>query len=143
MIQVDFYILKPDYPKDMYQFTCSLVEKIYTQGLRSYIHLGSDNEAEHINQLLWTFRQGSFIPHGLLGSTDQKITPVLLGTQQCPDGNIEVLVNLTYQIPESFEHFHRIAEVINQDPERLNAGRERFRRYRELGHTLKTHEMTK
>jgi DNA polymerase-3 subunit chi len=142
MNQVDFYILKPGYPKELYRFVCQLIEQVYGQGRRIYVNLGQDAEARHLDQLLWNYREGSFVPHGLLSEADPKITPVLLGSGWDPIDENDVLITLAPVAPEFFRRFQRVAEIIDQDPERLRAGRERYRWYRDLGCDLRVHEMT-
>ncbi len=78
MTQVDFYILKSD-AGNRHGFACRLADKVYEQGRRIYIHAGSQAEAELLDRLLWTFRENSFIPHGIAGQTDPAVTPVLVG----------------------------------------------------------------
>jgi DNA polymerase-3 subunit chi len=142
MTQVDFYILKPSYPKNLHQFACQLLEKIYNQQLRAYVCTENEQETKFFDQLLWTFRAGSFIPHGLLGEADPVMTPILLGYGQHCDAAHEVLLNLSSTIPEFFNLYQRIVEIVDQAPQRLQQSRERYRRYRDLGYTLKTHEIT-
>jgi DNA polymerase-3 subunit chi len=142
MTQLDFYILTVDYPGDRYQFACRLTEKAYGQGHRIYLHAGSMGEVQHLDRLLWTFRDGSFVPHGQLGEADPRLTPVLLGCQRDPTGEEDVLINLTPEVPDFFSRFQRVAEIIDSDPERRRTGRERFRHYREGGYPLRTHELS-
>lgn len=142
MIQVDFYVLKPSYPKDWYYFACQLLEKIYTQQRRVYVCASSAQEAEYLNRMLWTFRSGSFIPHGLLATADANLNPILLGLNPQCDTVHDVLLNLAPTVPEFFDLYQRVLEIVDQNPERLQSSRERFRHYRELGCDLKTHELT-
>jgi len=142
MTRLDFYILKAPYPGDRYQFACRLTAKVYGQGHRIYLHADSDGEIRHLDRLLWTFRDGSFVPHGLLGEADPRLTPVLLGSRRDPAGEDEVLINIAPEVPDFFSRFQRVAEIVDADPERLRAGRERFRFYRERGYPLRTHELS-
>jgi DNA polymerase-3 subunit chi len=141
MTQVDFYILGETARANRYQFTCRLTEKIYLQGLRVYIHLGSTEDLRHLDRLLWTFRDGSFIPHGILGNADANVTPVLLGAGEQAGAEDSVLINLAPAVPDFFSRFARVAEIIDQDPQVRQAGRARFRFYRDRGYPLDTHEM--
>ena len=142
MTQVDFYIISPQMPDDRYQFTCRLVDKVYGQGHRIYIHTGSDGEVRHLDRLLWTFRDQSFIPHGPAESADPELTPVLLGSGEAPEQEDDVLINLAAEVPEFFSRFGRIAEIIDSDPEVKRVGRTRFRFYKDRGYPLKTHQLT-
>ena len=78
MARIDFYTLDPDSPGDRYLLTCRLVERVREEGLRVLIHCPDQERARHLDRLLWTYRQDSFIPHGLVGQTDPVLTPVLI-----------------------------------------------------------------
>jgi len=139
--RVDFYILGDQVREDRYLYACRLVEKVYGLGRRIYIHAGSDAEVRHLDRLLWTFREQSFIPHGPMGRTDPQLTPVLLGCQGDPQGEDDVLVNLAPEVPGFFSRFDRVAEIMDADPEVRRAGRERFRFYRDRGYPLQDHKI--
>ncbi len=142
MTRVDFYILSEQARSNRYQFACRLVEKICGQDRRVYIHAGSDAEVHHLDRLLWTFREQSFIPHGRLGDADPELTPVLLGWQREPQHEDDVLINLAPEVPEFFSRFDRVAEIMDSDPEVRRAGRERFRFYRDRGYPLQDHKIS-
>ena len=142
MTRVDFYVLSEQSGENRYHFTCRLAEKAYRQGRRVYIHTSSLDEARHLDRLLWTFRDGSFIPHGCLPEADPSVTPVLIGH----DGNVgdeqDVLINLGPEPPAFFSRFERLAEPLDNDPAVKASGRNRFRFYRERGYPLETHTIS-
>ncbi len=140
MTRVDFYVLKSD-TGSRHGIACRLVEKVNDQGRRIYIHTGSQAEAEHLNRLLWTFRENSFIPHGIVGLVDQAVTPVLLGHGPAPEQEQDVLINLAPEVPEFFSRFSRLAEIIDSDQQVKESGRQRYRFYKERGYPLDTHEL--
>jgi DNA polymerase-3 subunit chi len=142
MTRVDFYILTAQARSNRYQFACQLAEKVYKLGRRIYINAGSADEIRHLDRLLWTFRDGSFIPHGVLKEADPALTPVLLGSGHDPDGEDDVLINLAPTPPNFFSRFDRLAEIVDQDPQILAAGRERYRFYRERGYPLNNYQIT-
>ncbi len=142
MTRIDFYILSEQARGNRYQFACRLVDKIYGQGRRVYIHAGSDAEVHHLDRLLWTFREQSFIPHGRLGDADLELTPVLLGWQRDPQHEEDVLINFAPEVPEFFSRFDRVAEIMDSDPEVRRAGRARFRFYRDRGYPLENHKIS-
>jgi DNA polymerase-3 subunit chi len=53
----------------------------------------------------------------------------------------QVLINFTDVLPEGFERFQRVVELVDQHPEGLVKSRERFRQYRERGLTPETHKL--
>jgi DNA polymerase IIIc chi subunit len=52
-----------------------------------------------------------------------------------------LLVNLTARVPQDFEQYRRIAEIIDADEERRRLGRERFKTYRDLKVAVETHQL--
>ena len=142
MTQVDFYVLSESASGDRYQLACRLVEKIYRQGRRILIQMASDEEAAHLDRLLWTYREGSFLPHGRTDKVDCTVTPILINRTQDPGDEHDVLINLCPETPEFFSRFERVAELIDHDPLVKQAGRQRFRFYRDRGYPLNNHEIS-
>lgn len=141
MTRVDFYILSEQSSENRYHFACRLAEKAYRQGRRVYIHTASPDEARHLDRLLWTFRDGSFVPHGCLPEADPAVTPVLIGHDGNAGDEQDVLINLGAEPPAFFSRFERVAEPLDNDPAVKASGRDRFRYYRERGYPLETHNI--
>jgi len=142
MTRIDFYVPQEVAEGGRYALACRLVEKAFQQNRRVFIHAPTEEVALHMDRLLWTFRQGSFIPHGLLHRSDASLTPVLISHRGDPDEEQDVLVNLTDQVPPFFSRFERMLEPLDRVPEILAAGRERFRFYRERGYSIEHHEVS-
>jgi DNA polymerase-3 subunit chi len=143
MTQVDFYILGERAAGNRYLLACRLAEKIYHQGRRIFIHTVSAEEARHMDRLLWTFRQGSFVPHAMQEKTDPSMTPVIIGSNGEAGEEHDVMINLAPEVPNFFSRFERVAELIDKEPEIKAAGRARFRFYRDRGYPLNTHDINK
>ncbi len=141
MTQIDFYILseQPAHNRDM--LSCRLAEKVYKLGNRLYIHAASQTEASRVDDLLWTYRDGSFIPHEIYRKGQAMESPVVIGHHEEPDVEADVLINLAADVPLFFSRFERVAEIIGQQDEEKNSGRERYRFYRDRGYALKTHNI--
>lgn len=143
MTRVDFYILPPGDERQRLVFACSLSEKAYRQGLKVYLRAGDDTTARQLDQLLWTFRQGSFVPHAVLEKTDAAENfPVLIGTGPAAPKTTSLTINLAPEFLEEGPNHPRVAELIGHDESSRIAGRARFRRYRELGLSPETHTLT-
>ena len=68
--------------------------------------------------------------------------PVVLSHALEPtDREWDVLINMADDVPEFFSRYHRVAEVVDKETGRRDAGRERFRFYRERGYELHTHNV--
>lgn len=140
MTRVDFYIL-PDDDEDRRQvYLCRLVDKAWRMGNRVWIHVPEDARAEALDERLWTFSEGSFLPHERSGEGADDC-PVILGGGD-PDSARELLVNEDAEVPSFFSRFERVAEVINQDPESKSKGRARYAFYRDRGYELHHHEVS-
>lgn len=141
MPRIDFYLLPDHSPNGRSLLACRLAEKAYGLGHRVYIHAESAEQARALDDLLWTFRQGSFVPHALYPVPDTEPPPVLIGWEEQPDIAAEVLINLTHQAPAFFERFERVAELADQDEQTLINSRERFRFYRDQGYPPQLHKL--
>jgi DNA polymerase-3 subunit chi len=139
MTQVDFYILKDSHPEARPLFTCRLTEKAFMQGHQVYINTESSQQLKQLDDMLWTFRDGSFLPHEQYAAGISARTPILIGHAVEPDGPSDVLVNLSTELLPCFSRFSRVAELVGSDPEQLAAARERYRYYKDRGYTLHTH----
>ncbi|MEN8204383.1 MAG: DNA polymerase III subunit chi [Pseudomonadota bacterium] len=141
MTRVDFYILQDSQPNARQLFACKLTEKAYKQGHKVYINAASNQQLKQLDDLLWTFRDGSFLPHGRYSAADTGEQPVLLGHAIEPDGHSDVLVNLANDIPTFFSRFDRVAELVGSDDAQREAARKRYRFYKDCGYTMNTHRL--
>ena len=139
MPQVDFYVLTNRPQDGRLALACRVIEKAYSRGHRIYVNAESRSQAIQLDELLWTFRQSSFIPHALGWDELADEAPVLIGHERDPERENDVLINFSPTVPEFFERFARVAEVVEKggDP----SGRERYRYYRERGYSPATHKL--
>jgi len=142
MTRIDFYVLPGDDPHNRRLLACRLTEKAYRLGLKVYLHTTSGEEDGIMDDLLWTFRQGSFIPHTVATPAAQhQDIAVVIGHTAPPDDIRDLLINLGQEPPAAFERFERMAELVDQDETLRQSGRRRYRMYKEQGHILETHHL--
>jgi DNA polymerase-3 subunit chi len=141
MTRVDFYLLDHSTEGGRDAAVCKLTHKAFRLGHHVYILTADDNDAQRLDQLLWTFHAGSFIPHGINMQSEDTGLPVLIGKEEPPSAFDDVLITLAPRVPECFSRFQRVAEVVNGDEDDKARGRERFRFYRDRGYTLQTHKL--
>ncbi len=104
MTRVDFYVVADASPEARLQVAARLTEKAHRQGHSLFINTGSESEAAFLDELLWTFRPGSFIPHHSLAEGSEG--PVVLGWGQEPSSHDDVLINLALTpVPSFFSRF--------------------------------------
>jgi DNA polymerase III subunit chi len=141
--RVDFYVLKSAAAQQRWAFACRLTEKAYLRDLRVVIVNDSPADARMLDDLLWTFNERSFIPHQICldEQAPDPATSVYLTALPAASPPADLLVNLTDRLPEQWERYPRIAEIIDAGEERRRLGRERFKSYRDLKVTLETHQL--
>jgi DNA polymerase-3 subunit chi len=137
--RVDFYVLPVSEPHGRLSFACRLAEKAWLGGHKVYLHGEDDAAARSLDELLWSFRDTSFVPHSL--QPGASATPVLIGSGDDPGDHHDVLINLGAAIPEFFSRFERVAEIVLNDPESLRASRARWSFYKDRGYPLEHHDM--
>ena len=139
--RVDFYILDEAAPGSRMTFACRLTEKAYGLGNKVYAHAANERDADQLDTMLWTFRQGSFVPHQLLTQSDNRRAPVSIGTGTDHLTEGDLLINLDDNTPDFAGGFGRVAEIIGGDEASRKAGRERFKHYRDMGIEPETHKI--
>lgn len=64
-----------------------LLDKTLARGWRAIVRSGSSDRLEHLDGWLWSWRDDSFLPHGLAGEPHVARQPVLLTTaEENPNG---------------------------------------------------------
>ena len=138
-MRVDFYVLSEASVPARLTVACRIAEKAYLASQSVLIWHSDRAELEALDERLWTFADTSFVPHEWLGGPE---APVMLGTEP-PAGAVEVLINLglSAEPPPFLERVARVAEIIDGEPLRRDAGRARFKAYRQLGLSPGTHNL--
>jgi DNA polymerase-3 subunit chi len=132
-LRVDFYVMEEAAPAARLKVACRLAEKAYLASQRALIWHTERAELAALDELLWTFADGSFVPHEWLTSNAPAEAPVLLSAGQPPVEPFDFVINLAAEPPPFLQLSRRIAEIIDGDAGRRQAGRARFKAYRELG----------
>ncbi len=144
MSQADFYIMKEAEDEQRFFVACRLTEKAMAQGLKVYIHTASEQSAQDMDDLLWSFKPESFIPHTIVGledNMDDEEIPVLIGYEGNASTKGQLLINLCDKVPDEHENFDRIAEIVPNREEAKAISREHWNTYKTLGFELKHHQM--
>ena len=114
-----------------------LLAKALDAGMRAVVVAGSNERVEALDAALWTFDQGSFLPHGTAddGNADQQ--PVFLTTVEENPNGATLLVCTDGVEPAFLDSFQRCLDLFDgNDEAAVEAARERWRRLKEAGHDL-------
>ena len=139
MPDISFYILSSDEERLRSFFCCQLIEKAYRQGIFCYLLTDSDSQARMLNNLLWTFRPNSFIPHEIYsGELPMMNNIILIGSLAPPDHWKKLVINFSSQKLENLAKIDRLLEIIDNHPQRKQDARNRYRYYQQQGLEIKT-----
>jgi DNA polymerase-3 subunit chi len=140
--RVDFYVLAGHEEPARLKLACRLAEKAYLAGQRVFVRVQDAAQLASFDELLWSFADRSFVPHEPYSEPQQwQDTAVLLGYQHGPQVDYDVLLNLGGEVSTEAEWAARIVEIVDADESRRQAGRVRFRSYRERGLNPQTHHI--
>ena len=142
-LRVDFYIIEDPSSAARLKLACKLAEKAYLAGQTVLVWHTDARELHEFDELLWTFNDGSFVPHEALPNSGAPGTesPVFLSAGVALSANVDIIINLAPELPLSLSWTRRVAEIIDGDDARRRAGRARFKAYRELGVQPASHNL--
>ena len=140
--RVDFYVSSEAGADVRLRLACRITEKAYLAKQKVVVLLDDPESMRRFDELLWTFGDGSFVPHDAVNTASNDCeAPVALTTGPLPPGHADVLINLGGPVPPGFEKFARVAEFLDARPEVRAAGRERFKAYRARSIDPQTHNV--
>jgi len=119
-----------------------LVEKTRERGWRALIRTDSAERASAIDNLLWTYSDGSFLPHALEGEGEAARQPVLIAVEENNANNADVLFLVGGAAPSSWDDpslkaLTRIVLMFDgRDPEMLAVARTAWKDAKAAGHDV-------
>jgi DNA polymerase-3 subunit chi len=109
-----------------------LLEKTIERGWRAVIEVGSAERAAALDTALWTYRDDSFLPHGLAGETTDAEQPVLITTGPENNNSAAVRFFVDRAVPKSAAGYERIVYLFSgHDPDAVTAARAAWRALRD------------
>ena len=139
-MKIDFYILDNADKQKSLLFVCQLIEKIYSQQ-SVYVFLQSKEAAEYFDNLLWIYREDSFLPHHLYDEKNDSVAPIEIGYGSLVPQRKNTLINLDTAIPSFYSEFNHLVEIVFSDTQVQQLARERYKMYRDHGHELNTYKV--
>jgi DNA polymerase-3 subunit chi len=115
-----------------------LLERCMERGWRSLILSGSKEHMEALNAHLWTYRDDSFLPHGIAGEVQAEHQPILLTTAfdaaGAPSNTANILFLVDGAASAQQAEFERTVDLFDgNDAAATEAARERYRQARDAG----------
>ncbi len=133
-LRVDFYVLEESSAAGRLKLACRLAEKAYLAAQTALVWHTDVQELKAFDDMLWTFMDGSFVPHEMLApAASVAESPVMLSAGTAPPVTVDIIINLAPDLPTCLAQTRRVAEIIDGEDSRRRAGRARFKAYRDLG----------
>lgn len=139
MTEIAFYHLETS---PLEQALPKLLEKTLASGKRALVLAGSEARVEALNNLLWTYHQDAWLPHGSAADGEPDEQPVWLAVADdaAADGNpngAQFLFLTDGATSARIADFERCFELFDgRDPAALQAARDRWKQYQAAGHAL-------
>ena len=137
----DFYeLVSPRWETEI----CDRVAALAAEGVRIYLRADSQARAHRIQELLWTFRDDSFVPHGLWQGEQGCDEPVAVGWLDGNPNGARVLVLCCSGVPPELAAqtrvFSRLVDFVpKRDAGETQAARERYRTLSQAGIPVEYH----
>jgi DNA polymerase III subunit chi len=114
-----------------------LLERARAQGYRIVVRAASAERVEHLNALLWTYDEASFLAHGSARDGNPAVHPIWLSDSQDNPNDAGMLILVDGVEAGDLASFARCADFFDgTDLAAVEAARNRWRRAGAAGHIL-------
>ena len=137
--RVDFYLITNEVTNTVNNVACRLLEKAYLRGHTVFVYCDNQQQAEQIDELLWTYKEDSFVPHHLQGEGPEPPPAVQIGFGPEPRGFHDLLLNMAKTVPPFYQRFRRIMEIVAPNDDAKEISRNHYREYRANACELHAH----
>jgi len=127
---------------DRLHHSCRLVRKGITAGT-SLVVIGPKDVLDQFDRDLWAFSSTEFLSHCRAGDAAALMQKSAVWLCESLNGipTRDVLVNLGQTVPDGFEAFPRVIEVVSTDEAELGPARLRWKHYAQAGSELLRHDL--
>ena len=135
---------------DKVGYACRLLRKASSAGARVWV-VGDGADIAALDAALWTFAPLEFLAHAQLSSpASQRARSTVCLTSHAEVEALPtpwaafdatVLLNLGTALPQGFEQFARLIELVSMDPPDRQSGIARWKHYAGRGYEIKKHDM--
>lgn len=140
MTEISFHFNAPD----RLSYVCRLLRKAVAGGAKVVV-TGPNDTLDQLDSALWTISPTDFVPHCGLDVDSNMLarSPVVLGHSVQTSPFFDILVNLGESVPNSFDRFGRLIEVVTFDELDRKQARGRWKHYADAGFKLIRHDLQK
>ena len=111
-----------------------LLDKTLAKGWRALVRAGSPDRLEHLDGWLWSYRDDSFLPHGLAGEPNAARQPILLTTGADNVNGADAVFLIDDADPPALDGFQRCILLFDgRDEAAVASARARWRDFKGRG----------
>ena len=139
MTDIAFHFGAPD----KVAYACRLLRKAVRAGNRVLV-IVDEAELNRLDADLWAVSPVDFVAHcvGNAEASIRKRSPVVLTSAVATvEEERQLMVNLSCSMPQKFEHYSKLVEVVSLAEEDRVLARQRWKKYTALGYTLMKHDL--
>jgi DNA polymerase III subunit chi len=119
---------------------CDVVENEFLLGKKVVVNVSDEEEGKVLDNMLWSWKQSSFIPHSFVTSlTESTNDPVLITTDISENLSYETMILVN---PSNIEKFNNYTTVIDfaekYNPTKIETDRKRYKLYRDQKFIIET-----
>ena len=114
-----------------------LLDKTLAKGWRAMVRAGSADRIEHMDGWLWSYRDDSFLPHGVEGEPDAARQPILLTTHADNPNGAQALFLIDGAEPGALDGYDRCLVLFDgKDEDQLALARTQWSALKAAGAAL-------
>ena len=139
MTEIDFHFNTPD----KVNYACRLLRKaVGARGARVVV-VAAPETIDAIDLALWQVSAVDFVAHCRASAEPALLarSPVILMDRPAAASpHQQVLLNLAPQVPQGFERFERLIDIVTDDEDDRQQARARWRHYADRGYAITRHQ---
>ena len=141
MPRADFYLIdKPRFREEPLLLVCELARKAFDAQMPTLVYTRSREQAEQLDELLWSFDEDAFIPHQVAGEQDDDdVTAVLIVPPGTKTPDRRLVINLRDEC--AYGEFESVKEVVPAVEAERTGSRERWSEYKKRGFEVRKFDM--
>jgi len=131
MTEVRFYHLQK---QTLDQALPLILEKVYQTKNNAIIRMSDAKEITRMNDILWSYKPNSFLPHGCKKTGHPNEQPIWLTDKSENPNNAKTLILTQNAIEESLNDFDLCCEMLDgHDNAAISEARNRWKTYKDKG----------
>jgi DNA polymerase-3 subunit chi len=119
---------------------CDVTESEFSHGKTVVIYVSDEEEGKSLDNMLWSWKQSSFIPHSFIDSpSENNQDPVIITTNISDNKSYDTLILVNPSDPEYFINYKKVIDFADKyNPTKLESDRKRYKLYRDEKFTIET-----